>query len=133
MKLCTRMCSGTAVFYPKLRFKDAAENISSALLRLAVCQEHKGSKEDFLPQVHWEAVVEAHKTRYGLPPIYEETFLELVPLDSDEGRDYTALLERRDQGALIQRAPAPTRIPVEEVSQSEYDAIVKDLYHKGQG
>lgn len=133
MKLCTRMCSGTAVYYPKLRFKDAAENISSALLRLCVCHEHRGTVGDFLPQVHWEAVVEAHKTRYGLAPIFHETFLEHVRLDSDEGREYTALLERRDQGALVQRAPAPTAIPVEQVSQSEYDAIVKDLFHKGQG
>jgi hypothetical protein len=133
MKLCTRVCSGTAAFYPKLRFKDAAENISSALLRLCVCGEHKGSVEDFLPQVRWEAVVEAHKTRYGLAPIFAETFLEYVALDSDEGRDYTALLEQRDQGALIQRAPTPGTIPVEEVSQAEYDALWKDLFHRGQG
>ena len=133
MKTCTRVCAGTAVFYPKLRFKDAANNVSSALLRLCVCQEHKGSVEDFLPQVRWEAVVEAHKTRYGLAPIYAETFLEMVLLDSDEGREYTRLLEEREQGALIQRAPTPGAIPVEQVSQEEYDRIWKDLFHKGQG
>jgi hypothetical protein len=130
VKTCTRLlCVGTLIAYPKLRFKDAAGNISSATLRLGVCGEHKSGPDVFLAQVNWVAIQQAHKKRYGIMPIYEETFLEWVFVDSDEGRAYEELLLRKEQGALIRKAAEGTRVAVEEVSEEEF----RRLFRQSQG
>ncbi len=130
MKLCTRSgCQGTAAAFPKLSFRDAAGNQSSALLRLAVCSEHMGADfATYLGAVSWPAVQAAHEGRYGLAPIYSETVLSYVLVSSIEGQTYLAALEDVDnkKELLRQMQPHQRVIPVEEVSREEFERLLAE-------
>jgi hypothetical protein len=128
LKTCTRTgCTGTAVAFPKLSFRDAAENQSSALLRLCVCSEHMTlDPRLYQDAVAWPAVVEAHSKRYALPPIFTETILTYVLFESIEAQTYMSALASADNKArlLHELSPKPGVIAIEEVSQEEFDRLL---------
>jgi hypothetical protein len=129
LKGCTREgCRSTAVAFPKLSFRDAAQNQSSALLRLAVCSEHMAlDPRLYQDAVAWPAVVAAHEGRYGLPPIYCETVLSYVLFSTVEAQTYMSALAAADNKARVLRelSPRPGVIAIDEVSQEEFDHLLE--------
>ena len=122
MRHCTRRgCTSTAVAFPKLSFRDAAQNQTNAILRLAVCSEHMPlDKSLYLAQVAWPAVQRRHSEHYGLMPILDETVLSYVALESVEGQTFLALLEERERPPLV-------ALPkVEEVSNEEFRRLLRE-------